>query len=414
MGIKAEIITIGDEILYGQTLDTNSHTISGLLTAINIDVTYQSTIGDDEKTILKSLSEAGNRSDIIIITGGLGPTNDDLTKPTLCKYFGVGLSFHKKIYDHLESLFSKIGKELTSLNKNQAYLPNNCTIIPNGLGTAPGMWFEEKKRIIISVPGVPYEMKVMMKEFIIPKLNERYNRDVIRHKMVKTVGIAESKLAELIKDWEKSLPSGQKLAYLPSLGRVKLRITANGKDSAAVEEDIERSISKLVPLIDKYILGYDDDELESVIGKMLVNKKSTMATAESCTGGRVASSITSIPGSSQYFLGSIIAYSNDSKTNLLDVPHSTIEKCGAVSEEVVRIMATNVRQKLNSSIGLAISGGAGPGGGSNEKPVGTVWIAYSDGDKTIAKKMQFAKDRSLNIHLATIAVLNLLRKELLG
>ena len=414
MPVKAEIITIGDEILYGQTLDTNSHWISGKLDLINIKVFQKTTIGDTKEHILSSLADAESRADIIFITGGLGPTNDDLTKPCLAEYFGADLILNEEALEEIKTLFNRAGRTMTIMNEKQAELPANCTKITNTMGTAPGMWFEERGKIFISMPGVPYEMKAMMEKTILPSLKSRFLKEVIFHKIVRTVGVPESRLAEAIKDWENQLPNNQKLAYLPTMGQVKLRITGTGSDQSKVEDEVMESVKTLIPLIEQHIYGYDSDELAEVLGKTLKASGATLATAESCTGGQVAAAITAIPGSSSYFKGSIIAYDNEVKKSQLQVNARDIDEYGAVSEQVVKQMAENVRDVLGTDIGLATSGVAGPTGGTPEKPVGTIWMAYADDNQTVAKKWNFTKDRNLNIQFATIFALNLLRLNFKG
>jgi nicotinamide-nucleotide amidase len=311
--------------------------------------------------------------------------------------------------ENIEALFERAGREMTELNKTQAEIPDKCEMIQNKLGTAPGMWIEEEGKIFVSMPGVPYEMKAMMKNIIIPKIQKKLGNGNIHHKIIKTVGIPESKLADKIKDWENQLPENIKLAYLPSLGQVKLRLTSIGDDLEQIKEMTSKQVENLLPLIDKYVYGYDDDELEAVIGKLLSKNNHTLATAESCTGGYLAHLITSIPGSSDYYKGSVISYANEVKIDELYVSESDIENYGAVSEEVVSSMAVGVRKRLNTDVALATSGVAGPDGGSEEKPVGTVWIAYADKYKVIVKKLQLTKDRKLNIQFSSIAALNLLR-----
>lgn len=404
-----EIISIGDEILYGQTLDTNSHWISGALDQIGIKVIRKSTVPDLEAEILTSFQEAEKRADVILITGGLGPTKDDLTKPLLAKYFGVDLVMNQDALSDIEQLFTKANRKMTDLNRMQAELPANCEKITNQLGTAPGMWFNERGKIFVSMPGVPYEMKRMMTDFIIPRLQSELVSYHVVHQMIMTIGIPESSLAEKIKDWEESLPKHLKLAYLPTKNTVKLRITATGPDRDVLEKDIKDQLSGLKPLIEKYIFGYDEGNIEFFIGKKLREEKKTVACAESCTGGFLSHLITSIPGSSAYFKGAVIAYSNEVKHDVLNVDKDTLEKHGAVSEEVVLQMAKNVREKLNADIGLSISGVAGPDGGTKEKPVGLIWFGYSDKEKTIAKKYNFSKDRILNIEFGARKALDLLR-----
>lgn len=411
--ILAEIITIGDEILYGQILDTNSQWMSYQLDQSGIRTIRKSSVGDQEEEILTLLAEAEQRADIILITGGLGPTNDDITKKTLAKFFKSELKLNTAALKDVTLYFKSRGRELTDLNKLQAFLPEDCTYIQNKCGTAPGMWFEKNSTVFISVPGVPFEMKAMMEENILPALREKYHTPVIYHKIIKTIGIGESYLADKILDWEKNLPSHIKLAYLPSLTEVKLRLTSTGENIEAIKHEVEEQVQSLHSIISEYIFGYDDDTLPQVIGKMLFERNLNIATAESCTGGYVGHLITSVPGSSDYYRGSVIAYHNDIKQDLLEVTKDTLKKHGAVSEETVKEMAEGVRKKLQTDIGVSSSGIAGPGGGTEEKPVGTVWIAYSDKEKTVARKLMLGNDRDINIQFASIAVLNLIRQSLL-
>lgn len=409
MAANAEIITIGDEILYGQTLDTNSHWMSEALTAAGIHVASKKTIGDQNSAILKALEESESHHDIVLITGGLGPTNDDLTKPCLVEYFNTSLVRNEEMLLHISTLFEKAGRELTELNVQQADLPKNAEAIKNELGTAPGMWFERNGKTIVSMPGVPYEMKRMMEGYVIPRLKEKYVKDVIYHKIIRTVGVPESKLAKMIATWEKDLPNDLKLAYLPTLGTVKLRLTSRNKDPEAAAEKTEKYVKKLIPIIDQYVYGYDNEELEEAVGRMLRERKLKLAIAESCTGGYLSHKITSVAGCSEWYSGGLVPYSNHLKIEQLNVDSSVIAKYGAVSEQVVIALANNVRKAFGADVAVSISGIAGPTGGTTEKPVGTVWIGYSDKVKTIAKKFQFTKDRSLNIQFAAIAALNMIR-----
>lgn len=410
--IYTDIITIGDEILYGQILDSNSQWISAELDKRGIRTRRKTAIGDNEEEILSVLKEAEERSDLIIITGGLGPTSDDLTKPCLVKYFNTTLAMNEEALQDVTLFFEKKGKPLTELNKGQAMLPANCRMIHNYAGTAPGMWFEERNKIFISMPGVPFEMKEMMKNFILPKLAGRFNTSIIYHKIIKTSGIGESFLADKINDWEKQLPSGIRLAYLPSPGEVKLRLTTTATKKQEAEGAIRIELEKLVKIIPEYIYGYDEDALEKVIGELLKEKKFTIATAESCTGGYLAQTLTSIPGSSAYFWGSVVAYQNEVKQHILNVKEETLKKYGAVSEQTVKEMAEGIREIMKTSIGVSTSGVAGPAGGTPEKPVGTVWIGYSDSKRTIARKLSLGDNREMNIRLTGIAVFNLVREML--
>jgi nicotinamide-nucleotide amidase len=407
--ILAELLTIGDEILYGQIVDTNAQWMSVELTKAGIQVIRKTSVGDREDEILTAFAEAEKRADIILITGGLGPTSDDLTKPCLAKYFDCALKLHSEALAEVTEFFKGRGRELTDVNRKQAELPECCEKITNVMGTAPGMWFERSGRVFVSMPGVPHEMKRMMTDLIIPRLRQTFNPPTILHKMIRTVGIGESFLAEKIAGWEKSLPPHIRLAYLPSLGEVKLRLTATGSDRDMLVKETEALSEKLKPLAGEYIFGYDEDPLEVVVGNTLRKKKLTLSVAESCTGGYLSHLITSIPGSSDYFLGGIIPYAYEIKMRQLGVKPETLEQFGAVSEPTIREMANLVRAKFNTDIGVATSGIAGPGGATPEKPVGTVWIAYSDKYQTITRRLQLSKDRTVNIRMASIAVLNLIR-----
>lgn len=410
--IQAEIITIGDEILYGQITDTNSQWISEQLTQAGIKTIRKSSVGDDESEILKIAGEAEQRADIVLITGGLGPTNDDITKKTLCKYFNSYLELHPGALKDVTEFFQKRGRELTDINKQQAFLPKACKYIRNQWGTAPSMWFEKDNKVFVSMPGVPHEMKSLMKAEILPALKERFKPPFIYHKIIKTCGIGESYLAEKISDWESDLPEGMGLAYLPSLGEVKLRLTSTGSDEKKLIQRTGEEVKKLQSLIPDFIYGYDEETLPEVIGRLLKSKSLTLATAESCTGGYTGHLITSVAGSSAYYLGGVIAYDNSVKKNVLGVKEQTLQQFGAVSEETVKEMAEGVRRALKADIGISISGIAGPGGGTPEKPVGTIWIGYADGRKTTAKKLMFGNDRGVNIRLTGASVLNYLRQSL--
>ncbi|MEP1097159.1 MAG: competence/damage-inducible protein A [Cyclobacteriaceae bacterium] len=414
MSANAEIITIGDEILYGQTLDTNSHWISGELDQLGIKVIRKTTVRDLEEHILTAFEEAENRVDIILITGGLGPTNDDLTKPTLAKYFGVEMEMNKAALEEITTRYEQAGWELNKLNKSQAIQPKGSVKVTNELGTAPGIWFEKNDTIFISMPGVPFEMKGMMEKEVLPKLKQKFITEKIYHKIIRTGGIPESKLAEKLEDWEKNLPDHIKLAYLPTLAQVKLRLTAKGTDQKQLEKDVADQLDFCLPIIDKYVYSTNNIELEERVGQLLRESGKTISCAESCTGGYLSHLITSVPGSSDYFQGSYVAYSYDIKEKALQVDKKVLETQGAVSEEVVIQMAENIRKVFGTTIGVSLSGIAGPGGATEDKPVGTVWIAYSDGIKTEAKKFIFAKDRKLNIKLSAIVALNIVRSNLMG
>ncbi len=410
--ILAELLTIGDEILYGQIVDTNSQWMSVELDKVGVKVIRKTTVGDVESDVLSAFAEAEQRADIILITGGLGPTSDDLTKPVLAKYFNCEMKVHPEALEELTAFFKSRGRELTDTNKQQAMLPVCCIKITNPVGTAPGMWFERNGKVFMAMPGVPHEMKKMMTEKVIPLLKERFKTPTIVHKIIRTVGLGESFLSDKISAWEKALPSHIKLAYLPSLGEVKLRLTGYGEDEQKLKQEIESLFEKLIPLAGEYIYGYGEDPLEAAIGKALREKKMTLSVAESCTGGYLSHLITSVPGSSEYFLGSMVPYDYQIKMRQLGVRPEVLEQYGAVSEPTIIEMANIVRAKFNTDIGVATSGIAGPGGATPEKPVGMVWIAYSDKHHTITKKLQLSTERMLNIKLASVAVLNLIRMSL--
>jgi nicotinamide-nucleotide amidase len=410
--VFAEVITIGDELLYGQTLDTNSQWMGQELNRVGIKIGRKTAIGDRREDIVSALDEAQQRADIILITGGLGPTKDDITKTTLADYFDSPISLHPQALADLKALFAQRNYPLTALNEQQAALPEKCEMVPNAMGTAPGMWFEQDGKVFVSMPGVPYEMKAMMTNTVLPRLQETFALPVIFHQMVQTVGIGESWLAEKIADWENALPEHIRLAYLPSFGKVKLRLTATGDNLLDLEAAVAKQVQSLEPLVEKYIFGYGDISLEEAIGRDLLSAGKTLALAESCTGGLVAHRITSVPGSSRYFRGGLIPYDNALKINPLGVKESTLRQHGAVSEATVREMAENIRQLLGADVGLATSGIAGPGGGTAEKPVGTIWIALADASTTVAKKLTLGNDRLVNVERTNVAVLNLLRQQL--
>ncbi|MDQ6482321.1 competence/damage-inducible protein A [Dyadobacter sp. LHD-138] len=411
--VRAEIITIGDEILFGQITDTNTQWIGAELTGIGIYPVRKTSVGDIQEDILSALSEASQRADVIIVTGGLGPTKDDITKHTFCKYFGSELKINEEALALVTEFFAKRGRAMTELNIQQAALPTNCTYIPNLWGTAPGMWFEKDEVIYVSLPGVPYEMKSLMEHAILPKLKERFSFNIIQHKIIRTIGIGESFLAETIEDWENALPSHIKLAYLPHFGQVKLRLTATGDNQKTLDAALRNQVELLLPLIEDYVFGYDTDELESVIGKLLIDSDATIGTAESCTGGFVANQIVNIPGSSQYFEGSVVSYSNAVKINILGVSRETLEDYGAVSEQTAKEMAEGARRALKTTYAIATTGIAGPDGGTPEKPVGTVWIACATPTETVTQLLTLRNNRKINIELTSSYVLNLLRKTIL-
>ena len=412
--MKAELISIGDELLVGQVVNTNASWLAFELNREGIEVTRIMAIADNRDEILKTLDDAASRADVVLITGGLGPTRDDITKHTLCGYFGSKLVFHQPSYDNIERLFSSRGFPIREVNRMQAEIPDNCIPISNPNGTAPGMWFEKNGVIFVSMPGVPFEMQPMVADFVLPALAKRRKGAHIMHKTVMTQGIGESFLAEIIKDWEDNLPMHFKLAYLPQPGMVRLRITGRGPEVKILEEELKQLTSELVALIPEYVFGYDDERPEEVLGKLLKEQNLTMATAESCTGGYIAHLITSIPGSSAYFTGSVVAYSNAIKMKVLGVREETLIAHGAVSGETVTEMAEGVRQKFGTDYAIAVSGIAGPDGGTETKPVGTTWIAIAGPEGTSANKFIFGKNRERNIRLAALMALGKLRLQILN
>ncbi|MCF2519763.1 competence/damage-inducible protein A [Dyadobacter sp. CY351] len=411
--IRAEILTIGDEILFGQITDTNTQWIGSQLTDIGIRPVRKTSVGDNKADILDAFSAASQRVNVIIVTGGLGPTRDDITKHTFCEYFGTELEINQEALELITAFFAKRGRAMTELNIQQAALPKNCTYIPNLWGTAPGMWFEKDDVIYVSLPGVPYEMKSLMEFEILPRLKSRFVSNIIQHKSVRTIGIGESFLAETIAPWEDALPEHIKLAYLPHFGQVKLRLTGTGTDQAQLDADMAEQVALLMPYIEEWVFGFDTDELETVIGSLLVQHNATVGTAESCTGGFVANQITSVPGASQYFQGSVVSYSNEVKMNVLGVSPQTLEAFGAVSEQTAREMAEGARKVLNTTFAISTTGIAGPDGGTAEKPVGTVWIACATPEETFTQLLTLRNNRKINIELTASYALNLLRKTIL-
>lgn len=411
--MKAEIINIGDELLIGQVVNTNASWMAAQLSKAGIRVVQTTTIADDDGAIKTALDQAFERADIVLISGGLGPTKDDITKKSLTEYFGARLVFHEPTFEQVKKIFAARKFPVSEINRQQAMIPDNCTPLFNKNGTAPGMWFEKEGKIAVSMPGVPFEMKAMMEEQVIPKLTRHFKLGTILHKTVMTTGMPESMLAEKIKTWEENLPAHIKLAYLPQPGIVRLRLSAKGKDGDRLRAEIEEQVKKLQQLIPEIIYGYDDITLEEAVGQLLREKGKTVSTAESCTGGYIAHLITSISGSSDYFEGAVVSYSNRVKTELLEVKPVTLEAHGAVSREVVVEMAEGARKKLKTDFALAVSGIAGPTGGTEEKPVGTVWIALAGPEGTEAQLFHFGEHRGRNIRRSALAALNILRLKLI-
>ncbi|MBI3004979.1 MAG: competence/damage-inducible protein A [Ignavibacteriales bacterium] len=413
--MNAEIISVGDELLIGQVINTNQAYIAEKLNAVGIFVDRMTTVGDNEPEILRAFESAFSSHDAVVVTGGLGPTHDDITRSAVCKFFQTNLVHDPEALRNVKELFERRKLAVTKLNEDQALVPRGCTVMQNSLGTAPGHFFEKDKKFFIVMPGVPSEMKGMMEGFVLPYFEKNPTGVVIRHRTLKTTGIAESHLAEQIGDVKSILDddSGTTLAFLPSPMGVKLRITVRGKKLSAVEERIHNVEAKLRARAQKYLYAADDEELEHVVGRILTERKLTIAVAESCTGGLIADRLTDVPGSSNYFERAMITYSNDSKMAELSVPASFLEKFGAVSREVAEAMAFGIRTKSNTDIGLSTTGIAGPTGGSDEKPVGLVWIGYSDRHETIALRFNFLNDRRRVKERTAQAALELVRRKLI-
>lgn len=414
----AEIITIGDEILIGQIVDTNSAWMGQQLNLAGISVKQITSVSDSKQHIIDALNEARKRADIILITGGLGPTKDDITKHTLAEYFQSKFRFDEQVYKDVEGMFAARGLPTTELNRKQAEVPEKCIVIRNKNGTAPGMWFEDAGKVFVSMPGVPYEMKGIMSDYVIPQLKTKFKLPYIVHQTVLTQGIGESFLAQIIESWEDSLAEHKiKLAYLPAASSVRLRLSVSGNDESKLLAIVNKKVEELKLLIPQYIYGYEaygeePDTLQKIIGEILIKKKKTLSLAESCTGGYISYLITSIAGASEYYKGSMVSYSNDIKINELGVAPSVIEKQGAVSEETVLAMAQGALRKYMSDYAIAVSGVAGPTGGTPDKPVGTVWIAIATPEKVFAQKHLFGNNRLRNIERTAVTALNMLRKEL--
>ena len=410
--VAAEIITIGDEILFGHILDTNTQWIGSELTAIGILPARKTSVGDRYDEIIEALRRAFDRYDVVIVTGGLGPTKDDITKNTLCDFFGTSLEIHDEALAHVTAFFEKRGRPMIEANRMQAALPKSCRYLVNHWGTAPGMWFEKGGKVLVSLPGVPYEMKELMTHSVLPGLKQFFALPVIVHHTVRTVGIGESFLAEKIAGWEDALPADIRLAYLPSFSGVKLRLTGYGTDRELVRKALLSLSDSLLELIGEYVYGYDETEIEEAVGLLLKERGATVSTAESCTGGYVAHRLTSVAGSSSYFLGSVVSYSNEVKESMLGVDHESLRLYGAVSGQVAEQMAEGAKERLQSTFAVSTTGVAGPSGGSPDKPVGTVWIACAGPLRTVTRKLQLGTLRDVNIQLTAMHVMNMLRQEL--
>ncbi|HLN19485.1 MAG TPA: competence/damage-inducible protein A [Bacteroidales bacterium] len=412
--MKASIITIGDELLIGQTVDTNSAWMGSELSQAGFDVQRSISIHDRREDILAELGAAARINDVVLITGGLGPTSDDITKQTLCEFFGTRLVMNSKVLEMITTMMSRRNFPLNDNNRRQAEVPESCRVLENATGTAPGMWFEKDNTIFVSMPGVPFEMKHIMSVHVLPELKRRFTTQVILHRNIMTFGTYEAKLSEILTDFEKELPGEVKLAYLPSWGVIKLRLTCTGNDIGEVEEIISSQVEKLYSIIPEYIYAENEETLEATVGKLLKMNHKTLSTAESCTGGEIASMITGVSGSSAWYKGSVVAYSNEIKTKFLGVPQEDIESYGAVSENVVRAMAEGALSRFGSDYAIATSGIAGPDGGSELKPVGTVWIAVASMHGTVTDHKVLGTERISNIRRFSLNALNLMRRELLA
>ncbi len=411
--MKADIISIGDELLIGQTVNTNASWIGKELAMRGVRIMQITAIPDDEQKIAEAVDDAFGRSEIIIVTGGLGPTKDDITKHTLCKYFDTTLFLHEPTLKKIEDYFAMRNRSMLEVNRKQAELPEKCEILDNNYGTAAGMWFNKEGKILVSLPGVPYEMKGIMTEQVFPRLMERFELKSLFHVTLMTQGLGESFLADQISDWEdKVRDAGLGLAYLPSPGMVKLRLTSyEGKER---EEEIRSLFTELEQRLPQYVFGYDEMSLSEIVGKLLKENGLTLGTVESCTGGLLAGNIVSVPGASDYFMGSLLTYSNHLKMQLAGVSEASLMEFGAVSQEVVEEMALGGQEKLGLDLCIATSGVAGPTGGTEEKPVGTVWIAIALKNKVVSKRFYFGNDRERNIQMTILSALNMARCEILG
>ncbi len=411
--MTAHILTIGDEILIGQIIDSNSAWMAEQLNLQGIRVTKIVSISDTAEAIREGLDDAFKKTDLVLMTGGLGPTKDDITKKTLAEYYGVEMSFHEESFERLSGMFARWGRETTPAHREQCFMPDNAKILTNKAGTAPGMWFANEGKVAVSMPGVPYEMKYLMEHEVLPLIAETFPGKPISHRTILTIGEGESRIARRIQDIEENLPDHIKLAYLPNLGQVRLRLSATGDNLIELEKELEAQIALIEARIPEFVFGYEKDTIEKVMGELLLENKKTVGTAESCTGGLVAHRITSIPGSSAYYEGSVVAYSYALKEKLLNVDPAVLENHGAVSEETVKAMLKGLLENLGVDIGIAISGIAGPGGGTPEKPVGTIWIAVGDKNKANTLKLQLGKSRSNNIKYTATKALDMVRRFLL-
>jgi nicotinamide-nucleotide amidase len=413
--MKAEIITIGDEILIGQIVDTNSQWIGQQLNKIGVSVYQITSIQDDKQHILNAFKEAQERVDIVIITGGLGPTKDDITKKTIASFFNDDkITEYPEVIAHIKGLFKKMNHPFREIQRTQAQLPSKATYLQNDFGTAPGMWFYENETVFVSLPGVPYEMKGLITNQVLPRIQKQFKLPFIIHKTIMTYGVGESTIAERIEDFENNLPAHIKLAYLPSFGRVRLRLSAKGEHKEILEKELDKEVKALFKLIPEIITGLDDDRsLEKRVGELLIKSNTTISTAESLTGGKIAATLVSVAGSSAYFKGSLVAYSADAKINLLDVCPKTIKKHTVVSKQVALEMAKGVKEKLQTNYAIAVTGNAGPTKDDTDKSVGAVFIAFVSDTKEIVQEFNFGQPREKVIHRTVSKSLEILQKEIL-
>lgn len=407
--MQATLITIGDEILIGQIVDTNSAWMGQQLNLHGVKVSEILSIGDTEEVILDALESAFQKADLIFMTGGLGPTKDDITKKTIAKFFGVEMEFHQATYDRICRFFERLGRATTQAHREQCFMPVNATLLHNKMGTAPGMWFENNGKVLVSMPGVPYEMKSIMTDEVFPRVKEKFITKSIEHRTVLTIGEGESRIAARIEAFEDALPDHIKLAYLPGLGAVRLRLSASGDDDLQLKNELDEKVRELESLIPELVFGYGKQTIEMVVGNILKEKGLNLALAESCTGGYLAHKITSVPGSSAYFLGGTVPYSNELKQRLLGVEAQTLATHGAVSEATVLEMVKGSLSLTKADIAVAISGIAGPGGGTPDKPVGTIWMAIGNKEQSRTQLLTLGKDRLKNIQYTSTKALNMIR-----
>jgi nicotinamide-nucleotide amidase len=410
--MNAAILTIGTEILIGQVIDTNSAWMANELNQIGVSIQTIISISDSGDEIKSTVEQLLNKYDLVLVTGGLGPTSDDITTQILCEVFNSKLVFHELTLQHIESIFAKRNLPLTELNRNQALVPECCEVLFNSNGTAPGMWFTKNCSILVAMPGVPFEMKGIMEQYVIPKLAALRKDSVIVHKTIQTFGLPESFLAQKLEEWERDMPSSISIAYLPSPISIRVRLSSVGTNKVEIEKAIDQQVQKLLTIIPNYVFGFDDDSLASAVGVLLNKYGKSLSLAESCTGGTISQLITQISGSSAYYKGGVVAYSNEIKVNFLNVDNALIIEHGAVSQQVVEAMANGVRAKFKTDYSIATSGIAGPTGATPGKPVGLVWIAVSTPEGTISKSFAFSNDRERNILRSSVTALNMLRLEL--